>query len=158
MTESQKSALELQAVFAEWTAEHRQVEHTVQALIEWTNEHIDPDANEFSEAALRLRNLGLRLDSHFAKEDTLGSLLAKSRGVATPEIEAVQRQADKDHTQLSQRLHALVERMERGVESSTGWKSAVYELNLFLDLLEQHEELEAENVRWLITSTASNCS
>jgi iron-sulfur cluster repair protein YtfE (RIC family) len=149
-TQSEESAEILKVLFSQWKEEHRELDAVVRELGDWTAEGSQSQAPNFEEAAQRLRGLKERLTGHFAKEQSIGLLLAEARGIPTPEIEAVQRQANKDHAQLTERLDKLIECMDSGEGESQCWDAAIYEFNLFLDVLEQHEELEAESVRWLI--------
>lgn len=158
MTNQHEETVEILNVFFEqWKEEHLQLDKYVLELSDWSHLDSQHQCPQFKEAADRLRGLEQRLVQHFSKETAIGLLLAEARGIATPEIEAARRQADKDHKLLADRLTRLIDL----VNSASGddvalWQKVRYELNLFLDVLEQHEELEAENVRWLIPTSPSH--
>lgn len=137
-------------LFSQWKSEHEQLSRFVRELSVWATQDSQSESPNFSQAAVGLRKLDQRLVEHFEKEQAIGLLLADARGTSTPEVEAVQRQADKDHLALQKRLHELIEKIDRGPRNPSTWNAAIEELNLFLDVLEQHEELESENVRSLI--------
>jgi iron-sulfur cluster repair protein YtfE (RIC family) len=154
MTSQHQESVEiLNVLFSNWKDEHRQLDKFVQELGTWVTDDAQRLTPQFREAANRLRGLSERLSQHFAKEQDIGELLAEARGIATPQIESAQRQAGKDHRALTERLNKLID----GMESSSGlvedWKRFTNEFNLFIDVLEQHEELEAESVRRLIPAT-----
>jgi iron-sulfur cluster repair protein YtfE (RIC family) len=149
----QESVEILNLLFGRWKEEHRQLDQVVQGLGEWLADDAQAHASPFQEAAERLRGLRQRLVEHFAKEHDIGGLLAEARGIATPEIESAQRQAEKDHLALTERLDTLIHRLEPSSGQEEDWRAMAYEFNLFLDVLEQHEEFEAECVRWLIPAT-----
>ncbi len=150
---------ELVGLFERWKDEHKQLDQVVDDLTGWTSmaeKSQKVEADRFLEAARHLRGLHELLTHHFSKEKIVGNLLAEARGIATPEIEAFQQKADKDHALLSSRLNKLIDYVESAPAQLSNWKSAIQELNLFLDLLEQHEELEAEHVHWLIPNERPN--
>ena len=105
---------------------------------------------DFAETRSRLQSFEHRLREHFSKEHALGLLLAESRGISTPEIEELRRQADKEHGILSSRLNDLIASLSAVTNRVPSWDSAVYEFGLLLDAIEQHEEQEADRVRWLM--------
>jgi iron-sulfur cluster repair protein YtfE (RIC family) len=148
--QNQESVDILNVLFSNWKDEHRQLDKFVLELGEWVTSDSQLKTPQFREAANRLRGLSKRLAEHFAKEQDIGKLLAEARGIATPEIKSAQRQAAKDHEILNERLKKLIEGMEASSGSVEDWKRLTFEFDLFLDTLEQHEELEAESVRRLI--------
>ncbi len=140
----------LNQLFDQWKDEHRELDAYVRELTNWTNQESQLSVPRFLEAVTRLREFRDRLSAHFDKETELGNLLAKSRPGSSREIEGVRRQAAKDHSHLTKRLEALIGRMENAEAEFDSWSAAVYEFNLLIDVLEQHEEQEAESLGWLL--------
>ncbi|MCA9133308.1 MAG: hemerythrin domain-containing protein [Planctomycetales bacterium] len=144
----------LDQLLDKWQAEHRELEASVLEISRWMNQDAQRQAPDFPAASARLRQLQQSLQRHFAHEEILGQLLAASRGVSTDEIAAACRQAARDHRTLNSRLDGLLEQLESSPPPATSaspqvWAAIVYEFNLFIDLLEQHEEQEEDSARWL---------
>lgn len=104
-----------------------------------------------------LLHLLSRLQNHFQMELALGRLLTDAHGRSSSEIDATRRQADKDHAVLCDRFERLIERTvvnKDGSDESQG--SVAYEFNLIIDVIEQHQELEFENLRSLFPSSKTS--
>ncbi len=142
----------LHVLFGQWQEEHERLDQFIRELNAWMTQKSLQQAPDFAEARTRLQTFDQRLREHFLKEHAMGLLLAETRGVPTPEIEEFRRHADKEHEVLASRLNNLIESLAAESQPIPSWSSAVNEFGLFLDALEQHEEIEADRARWLIPS------
>lgn len=152
-SEHQQALASLNQLFERWKAEHRELETHVLKLNQWVTGDEQNPATQFEEATKLFRQLQEHLEEHFTGENDIGELLARARGASTDEIEATRRQASKDHALLHQRLQTLIDSLAARNDDVDQWAAIVYDFGLFIDLLEQHEDLEAENVRRLIPCT-----
>lgn len=154
--EKSHALADFEELFEQWKCEHHELDTTVQLLVDSVCGRTNVDKKRFSGIAYRLRQILLRLQEHFDKEQRLGKLLAEVRGASTIEIDAVCRRAANEHTFLTDRLERLAERIEQGAFDD--WEAAATEFSLFVDAWEQHEERQEESVQWLAPSqeTTSN--
>lgn len=151
MATSNETSIEvLHVLFQQWREEHQQLDQFIAELNAWMTQKSLRQSPDFTDAKSRLQQFEQRLREHFVKEHAMGLLLAETRGIATPEIEELRHQADKEHGILTARLHDLISRLSADANPVSTWDSAVYEFGLLLDAIEQHEEQEADRVRWLM--------
>lgn len=137
-------------LFEQWKEEHCQLDQCAMELSTWLHEQSLLRTAQFREAVKRIHVLSERLSAHFAREQAIASGLVESRGWVSQESLAVQRQSERDHSNISTRLKHLIDRMQEGEAECDAWATGVHEMNLILDVLEQHEEQEAESVGWLL--------
>lgn len=151
MATSNETSIEfLHVLFQQWREEHQRLDQFIEVLNAWMTQKSLHQSPDFAEAKSHLQNFEHRLREHFAKEHEMGLLLAETRGIATPEIDELRRQADKEHGILTARLHDLIADLSADANPVPTWDSAVYDFGLLLDAIEQHEEQEADRVRWLM--------
>lgn len=131
-----------------WKDEHRKLDQFVDAITNWMHEVSSLGIPHFGEAGSRLTQLRERLVKHFQVEDQIAVELCEARPTC-PERQAAKRQASRDHGQLLDRVDDLIERLSQLEPPFDSWQQAVYEIGLFIDALEQHEEQESENLQWL---------
>lgn len=146
-------------IFANWQKEDRGLESCVDQVRDWMREVAQLGIPHFGETATRLRPLRHRLVQHFAREDEMIEQLAQLYSSSSPEIEAVRRQSVHDHDQLLARLDNLINRLNELVPPFDSWQTAIDDVEMFVDLLEQHEEQESESVQMLMPSrqTKNSC-
>ena len=137
-------------VFHTWQLEDRDLETSIDQVRNWMQEVNQLGIPHFGETATRLRPLRDRMLVHFAREDQMIGQLADLYPTSSPEVDAVRRQASRDHDQLSERLDNLIERLDQVVPPFASWQNAMDEVELFVDALEQHEDQESENFRMLM--------
>jgi len=137
-------------LFDQWKSEHAELDNYAMELARWIRDQTKRRDAQFREAVTRLNDLSSRLADHFAIEQTIGEKLIDAQGRPRPETESLHRQADRDHANIKVRLKHLSDRMLEAESECDAWKSSGVELNLILDMLEQHEEQEAESVGWLL--------
>lgn len=140
-------------VLDDWKREYRQLSDYLLEMVDWTNHVSRSDMPGAVEARRRLRLIHFRLKELFSKEDDLVRLLADVGAGESVEIRSVRLLANKEHAQLLDRLTGLINRLERASTDFQEWDAIARELNLFMDVLEQHEERELENVGWLMPSS-----
>ncbi len=139
----------LNSLFARWKAEHQQLNACTAELCKWFHSQAGVVTPPFLRAAQKLGELRDQLETHFVKEDELGRLLAEARGGITTEIDGVCQERDREHVTLLARLGRLIHSLGTSQPEFDSWDSATLEFELFVDILEQHEEREAETVGWL---------
>ncbi len=137
-------------IFAQWRSEDRGLEMRVDEVIDWMHAVSEKGIPHFGETAARLRPLRDRLVVHFKHEGEMIANLAQHYPTPSPEIEAVQRQARRDHEVLLERLDSLIGRLGNPVPPFESWQAAIAEVGAFLDELEQHEEQETESIQMLM--------
>lgn len=136
--------------YKRWKAEDRDLERGIDQIREWMHEVNQLGIPHFGETATRLGPLRARLVAHFEREDTMIVQLAELYPSSSPEIKAVRRQSARDHAQLLARLDDLISRLDQIEPPFASWQVAMNELELFVDLLEQHEERESECIETLM--------
>jgi hypothetical protein len=148
----------LNRAFQSWQSGiQRTLDHS-QELVDWfyaqqrhANEGGDSQSrgDVLAQANARLRALKQHLLDRFAREDTLRQLLTEVRG-RTAELAVLRNQAEREQTILLDRLEQLFDTIQHETLEVVRWQEMANELNLFFDLLEQHEEQEAESISWLL--------
>ena len=139
------------ALFYEnWRAEDRQLEVGIDGVRDWMQEVNQLGIPHFGETATRLLPLRRRLVTHFEREDRMIAQLAELYPSSSPEVQAVRRQSSHDHHQLLARLDDLIQRLGQTEPPFDSWQAAMDELESFVDLLEQHEEQEADSIGMLM--------
>ena len=133
------------------TTEQRQLPGIDQLFEQWKSQHCELDR-----FAQELEELWHRLSNHFVQEQELGKQIALARAIPHPEADAMMRQSERDHTNIANRLKHLSDRMQDAESDIDAWKSCTQELQLILDVLEQHEEQEAESIGWLLPGDSCN--
>lgn len=146
----------LERLYGQWKAEHEQLDRHATELTEWVAEQSKQRAAQFRETVRRLDDLSSRLKTHFDNEEAIGLELCVSQYGSASIAEAAQRQCERDHANISKRLKHLIDRMQDGEAECDVWKSGVLELNLIIDVLEQHEEQESENVCYFLPIDAES--
>lgn len=150
MSTNMESTHRLKALFEDWKCEHQALDRHVDDLLEWLADGSCPEDIRCEEASDRLQQLRDRLQRQFDLENGISGLLVKARGSQTQELHAVLDKAEREHQQLMNRLNDLIDRSGNACAGFPSWQEAVYQINLFIDVLEQHEDEEAERVGWLI--------
>jgi iron-sulfur cluster repair protein YtfE (RIC family) len=145
-----KPAPTTDVLFQGWKEEHCELDRQAMELSVWLHDQSKLRAAQFREAVSRISDLKERLTSHFKNEELICEELLKQRGWGSHESQAVQRQSNRDHEVISSRLKHLIDRMQEGESDCDSWTTGVRELNLILDVLEQHEEQEEESVGSLL--------
>lgn len=136
--------------FQTWQTEDRALEVAVDEIRDWMHEVNQLGIPHFGETATRLAPLRNRLVNHFHREDEMIAGLAEQYPSTSPEIEAVRRQSGRDHHRLLCRLDDLIDRLAQIDPPFDSWQAAMDELEMFVDLLEQHEERESESIETLM--------
>tara|TARA_R110002049_G_scaffold50370_3_gene143100 strand:- start:143229 stop:143693 length:465 start_codon:yes stop_codon:yes gene_type:complete len=141
-------------VFDIWKQEDRELERQLDLIRQWMMEtSAASNENRFEESASRLSQLRSYLKQHFDHENELTYQLSEIYPKPSPEIEAIQRQAARDHVQLLEKIDALIEDMNRLAPPFDSWQAAIDQVEWFVDLLEQHEEQESESICAMMPST-----
>ena len=142
----------LSEIFKNWRAEDRDLESRLDEVRDWMREVSQLGIPHFGETATRLRPLREALVRHFQREDAMIAQLARSYPSPSPEINAVRSQSAYDHDLLLSRLDDLTQRLDEPEPPFTSWQLAMDEIELFVVALEQHEEQEAESIKFLMPS------
>ena len=140
----------LKSIYDRWRSEDRQLEACIDSVRLWMHEVNQIGIPHFGETASRLGPLRERLLIHFERESELIDQLAEVYTPGSPEVDAVRRQSVHDHELLIGRLDELIERLTRVVPPFASWQSAMDEVEMFVDVLEQHEDQESESFEMLI--------
>ena len=138
------------SLFKQWKSEHQTLDTYAAELSQWIDLQSKLRSAQFRETVEKLNDLHKQLEGHFAIEEAIGNQLREVHCDGSPEVDAAQRQSERDHAQISSRLKHLIDRMQDAESDSDAWKKGVYELGLIIDVLEQHEEQESENVCCLL--------
>ena len=139
------------AVFDQWTSEHQVIDRFTDNLSEWIAAQSKLRCLQFRQTVEKLGELNEQLQSHFEREEEICKHLKAIHHDCPLDVEAVQRQIDHDHSDISNRLKHLIDQMQEAELEMDGWKKGVHELGLIIDLIEQHDEQEAESVTCLLT-------
>jgi hypothetical protein len=145
-----KAGQPLALFYENWRAEDRQLEVGIDGVRDWMQEVNQLGIPHFGETATRLLPLRQRLVTHFQREDQMIAQLAELYPSSSPEVQAVRSQSSRDHHQLLNRLDDLIGRLGKTEPPFASWQAAMDELESFVDLLEQHEEQEAESIERLM--------
>lgn len=146
---------EVQQLFDQWKSEHAALDQHEMELIQWVHDQSRQRDQQYRDAVAKVHELNQRLAQHFVREGEICSRLYRLRGAASEETRATIRQTAKDHDQILCRLKQLADRMQEARSELDAWKNSMAELNLIIDLIEQHEEQEAESIQWLIPKSSS---
>jgi hemerythrin-like domain-containing protein len=142
----------LSKIFETWQAEDRELEACLDEVRDWMREVSQLGIPHFGETATRLRPFHDRLVLHFDREDKMIGQLAQHYPSSSPEVSAVRTQSDHDHKHLLVRLDDLMARLNQTEPPFASWQAAMEEVELFVDVLEQHEERESESIKILMPS------
>ena len=156
MTTEQRQHPGIDKLFEQWKSQHCELDRFAQELEEWVHLQSKQREAQFREGVARLNELWQRLSNHFVQEQELGKQIALAREIPLPEADAMMRQSERDHTNIANRLKHLSDRMQDAESDIDAWKSCTQELQLILDVLEQHEEQEAESIGWLLPGDSCN--
>jgi len=137
-------------VFDRWKSEHQLLEQYTSNLCEWIASQTKLRDLQFQETVKKLAELNEQLQGHFMREGQISEHLQSAHRDCTLDADAVKRQIDKDHANISNRLKHLIDRMQEAEHELDAWKKGVHELGLIIDLIEQHDEQEAESVTCLL--------
>lgn len=135
-----------------WQAEHSDLDRFAWQQIRWMKDLGRRSETGAAQALERLTWLRRRLRNHFENEQQLSVLLQEARGGLTPELAAMTRQETRDHAHIMDRLSVLIERFRVPHLDGDAWDAALYEFNLIVDLLEQHEEQQSCSMSRLLPS------
>jgi len=144
------NADEARKVFDLWKHEDHYLATQLDQLRDWMMQVSQLGIPRFGETAGRLRRLKTCLVSHFGREELLCNQLAELYGHPSPEIEAIRRQADRDHQQLLQRIDRLIEELSAVDPGFRSWRDAMDQVDWFMDSFEEHEQQEAGRIRAMI--------
>ena len=145
-----KSKNLLSSFYQTWKAEDRELEAGIDEIRDWMQEVTQLGIPHFGETATRLNPLRQQLVTHFQREDQMIGQLAGLYSTSSPEVEAVSRQSTRDHDQLLARLDDLIQRLSETDPPFASWQAAIAEVEMFVDVLEQHEEQEADSIETLM--------
>ena len=137
-------------LFEHWKVEHQVLDRYTGELSEWFDRQSKLRTSQFRETVRKLLDLNEKLQAHFAREVEIGKQIRLAHGNGSPEADAANRQCDRDHLNILNRLKHLIDRMQDAESECDAWKKGVYELGLIIDVIEQHEEQESENVNCLL--------
>lgn len=137
-------------LFENWKAEHQELDRYTSDLSEWIDRQTKLRTSQFRETVHKLTELNGKLLAHFAKEEEISKKIRVVHSDGSPEVDAAQRQTDRDHVNILNRLKHLIDRMQDAESECDAWKKGVYELGLIIDVIEQHEEQESESVNCLL--------
>lgn len=136
--------------FERWKAEHQMIDRYTANLTEWIASQTQLRNLQFQETVRKLTELNEQLQGHFTREGQISQHLLAAHSDCSLDADAVQRQIDRDHENISNRLKHLIDRMQDAEHEQDAWKKGVHELGLIIDLIEQHDEQEAESVNCLL--------
>ena len=137
-------------LFEHWQVEHQVLDRYTSDLSEWIDHQSKLRTSQFRETVQKLTELNEQLHAHFAREEEIAEKIRAVHCDGSPEVDAANRQTDKDHVNILNRLKHLIDRMQDAESECDAWKKGVYELGLIIDVIEQHEEQESENVNCLL--------
>jgi hypothetical protein len=150
MTTRTDSRRIIESLANRWREQHLWLNDFLDEFRRWACHHSEPDSRRYAEAAARLVQLRERLQEHFQCEDQLADHFLGAREGLSPEADANRRQVKADHSRLFKRLDGLIDEFGRRRPPYESWTAAVEQVELFADVLEQHEEQEADSILWLI--------
>ncbi len=133
-------------LFQRWQFEDRELAAKIDETRKWMLQVAERGTPRFGETGSQLTQLRTYLLAHFDREHEMGNQLAAHYEKHCPEIEAMQRQATHDHQQLLNQLDELIAKLSALEPPFVSWQAAIDEVESFADMLEQHEEQEAESV------------
>ena len=142
-------------IYESWKQEDRQLNKCLDAVRDWMQEVNQLGIPHFGETATRLRPLKASLFAHFGRENELISQLANFQQ-SSSDVVAVQRDLLAAQDQLLTRLGDLIDRLSLPEPPFESWTSAIDEVALFVDALEQHEEHEARSVAMLMPTATDD--
>jgi predicted RNase H-like nuclease (RuvC/YqgF family) len=137
--------------FQQWKKEHQVIDKYTAELEVWIATQSKVRAQQFQQTVQKLNELNEQLQAHFTREDLICKNLDATHRDCPLDSDAVKRQIDRDHTNISNRLKQLIDRMQEAECEMDNWKTSVHELQLILDLVEQHDEQEFDSVSCLLT-------
>ncbi len=140
--------------FDQWKAEHQVIDRYTANLTQWIAAQSKLRASQFQETVKKLSELNEQLQAHFAREDQICQQMRAAHQDCTLDADAVQRQINADHGNISNRLKHLIDRMQEAEFEMDSWKKGVHELGLIIDLIEQHDEQESESINCLLPPTS----
>ena len=143
-------------LFEQWKNQHCELDKYCMELETWIYQQSQQRISQFREAVGKLHDLQQKLSTHFEQEQVLGKEIAVAQNRPLPEAQALQRQSERDHHNISKRLKQLIDRMQDAEFETDAWQSGTSELKLIIDVLEQHDEQEAESVGWLLPGDSCN--
>jgi hypothetical protein len=157
MTDNSEARQELESVFQAWKDQHQELLQNLDGFLDQLRDNAASDQASVGgehELVGQLNRTREKLQEHFIAERQMNKLLKASRGKPTPEINSLKQKAESEHRQLLSRLEGQVESIASAYRKKdpSRWLQSVDEINLFLDALEQHEDQEADNIRWLMSS------
>ncbi len=144
------STTTIQALFGKWKNEDRELGRYLDAVRDWMHDVSQLGIPRFGETADRLEQLQDRLGIHFDREDEITEQLSDYYSSSSIELEAIRRQTRRDHQQLAERLEELIARLNELEPPFVSWESAIDEVELFVIVLEQHEDQHVESFETLI--------
>ncbi len=143
-------AKDAREVFEIWRREDGELSARLDAIRCFMVSEASPDSSCCANVARRLNEFREYLVNHFSAEDKLSDQLAGFYPKASPEIQAMKRQSTRDHQRLLGQLDELVGNLSQSKPHFDSWKAAIEKVEWFVDLLEQHEDQEAESVSALM--------
>ena len=143
-------AKDAREVFEMWRREDGELSARLDAIRCAMVSEASPDSSCCATVARRLQEFREYLVGHFSAEDELSDQLAGFYPKASPEIEAMKRQSARDHQRLLGQLDDLVGYLGQSKPQFESWQAAIEKVEWFVDLLEQHEDQEAESVSALM--------
>ncbi|MEO1615776.1 MAG: hemerythrin domain-containing protein [Planctomycetota bacterium] len=143
---------ECRSLYETWCESDRKIREEAIRLLRWTDETEHAASITFSDAAQQLRRFQDFLSAHFEDEDQLSERFGRFYDDPHPELDAMRRQADRDHRLLLGRLDHLIEKLSAANPVYESWKEAEAEISFWVDQLEQHEDQESKSLSVLFPS------
>lgn len=144
-----KVASELCQIFAEWRSEDRKLALCIDQVRDWMSEVNQLGIPHFGETASRLEPLRETLVVHFRREDEILTKLSELYSPDSPEVEAFRRQTALDHRSLLMRMDDLYSRLKETDPQFASWTTAMNEVDVFFEAMQQHEIQESERISML---------
>ena len=148
-----KGASELGQIYESWRAEDRKLSTCIEEIRDWMLEVNQLGIPHFGETASRLQPLRESMLLHFEREDEMLEKLAALYPRTSPEVQAFQRQTERDHQTLISRLDELRGRLKEVDPQFDSWTAAMQEVDVFFEEMEQHERSESDRIEMLMPGT-----
>ena len=144
------TSVELGRLFDQWSAEDERLTVCIDEIRDWMTEVNQLGIPHFGETASRLEPVREFLDSQFAHENALLDRLGQAFSDDIPEIKSFSRQARSDHQTLLAWLADLTSRLTEIDPPFESWTSAMEEVDVLFERIEQHERDENDRFRMLL--------
>ncbi len=140
----------LPSILNSWQAEDVELAACVAEVRDWMEELSQFGIPHFGETALRLLPLRKRLVQHFKLEDEILSQLMNTAPDLVEKVAELHGDSKHGHEQLLEKLDDLTSRLKAPEPPFESWQAAIKEIEMFVELLEQHERDEAASLEHLL--------